>query len=148
MYINRYPVPQNQIAANDSEEVQKDSETKRDDNTEDNKKLILDAFKSINDTLMENIKELNRLISKLAERVENLENQIFALESQIESEKSGRNQIPQSEISNITTELELLKRNSSVIQPEENKEPSNKPIMPGCGFSAITPEYLRSLYKR
>jgi len=36
----------------------------------------------------------------------------------------------------------------SVIQPEENKEPSNKPIMPGCGFSAITPEYLRSLYKR
>jgi len=54
--------------------------------------LILDAFKSINDTLMENIKELNRLISKLAERVENLENQIFALESQIESEKSGRNQ--------------------------------------------------------
>jgi len=46
---------------------------------------------------MENIKELNRLISKLAERVENLENQIFALESQIESEKSGRNQIPQSE---------------------------------------------------
>jgi len=28
MYINRYPVPQNQIAANDSEEVQKDSETK------------------------------------------------------------------------------------------------------------------------
>jgi len=108
MYINRYPVPQNQIAANDSEEVQKDSETKRDDNTEDNKK---DAFKSINDTLMENIKELNRLISKLAERVENLENQIFALESQIESEKSGRNQIPQSEISNITTELELLKKN-------------------------------------
>jgi len=45
--------------------------------------LILDAFKSINDTLMENIKELNRLISKLAERVENLENQIFALESQL-----------------------------------------------------------------
>jgi len=39
MYINRYPVPQNQIAANDSEEVQKDSETKRDDNTEDNKKI-------------------------------------------------------------------------------------------------------------
>jgi len=73
---------------------------------------------------MENIKELNRLISKLAERVENLENQIFALESQIESEKSGRNQIPQSEISNITTELELLKRNSSVIQRKKTKNPA------------------------
>jgi len=86
--------------------------------------LILDAFKSINDTLMENIKELNRLISKLAERVENLENQIFALESQIESEKSGRNQIPQSEISNITTELELLKRNLPSYNRKKTKNPA------------------------
>jgi len=76
-----------------------------------------------------------------------LENQIFALESQIESEKSGRNQIPQSEISNITTELELLKRNSSVIQPEENKEPATNDNARMRIFGNY-PEYLRSLYKR
>jgi len=99
--------------------------------------LILDAFKSINDTLMENIKELNRLISKLAERVENLENQIFALESQIESEKSGRNQIPQSEISNITTELELLKKKFFRHTTGRKQRTQQQTDNAGCGFSQL-----------
>jgi len=76
-----------------------------------------------------------------------LENQIFALESQIESEKSGRNQIPQSEISNITTELELLKeffRHTTGRKQRTQQQTDNARMR----ISAITPEYLRSLYKR
>jgi len=148
MYINRYPAPQRQTETNNSPEVQSSSDAKNDINAKDSKKLILDTFKSINDSITENINEINQAISKLNERVENLENQILMLESQIESEESGRSRISQSELSNIKTELELLKRDSSKMQSEENREISNRPVMPGSGFSAITEEYLRNLNKR
>ncbi|GAE88049.1 hypothetical protein [Acetivibrio straminisolvens] len=145
MYINRYPVNPKSIDSNNSPDVQSDSDFKKTDDAEDNKKLILDTFKSINDTFMEKIKEIHRSISNLSERVENLENQMLLLESQIESEESCRSQISHSELSNIKTELEILRRDSSNIQFEEN---GNMPVMPGSGFSAITAEYLRNLNKR
>ena len=148
MYINRYPEPPNQIGSDSLPKVQESHDLKKDGNSEDGKKLILDTFKSVNDALMEKIKEIDRSIEKLAERVENLENQVLMLESQIESEGCVRSQISQSELSNIKTELELLMRDSSKMQPEENKEASNMPVIPGCGFSSITAEYLRNLNKR
>lgn len=148
MYINRYPDPQKSIHQSTPTESEGNSKMESNSNAGDVKKLILDTFKSINDSIMDNIKEINRSISKLNERVESLENQQLTLEAQIDSEESGRNVISQSELSNIKTELELLRRDSSPIRPEEKKELSNSPVMPGSGFSTITAEYLRNLNKR
>lgn len=137
MYINRHPEANKQI----EQEHSNDNNHKND--TEDMKHLILDTFKNVSNS----IKEINQSISKLNERIESLENRQLTLENQIDSDDTETRRISQSDISDLKSELEILKRSSSDIQSEKYED-SNKPVMPGSGFANITPEFLRNLNKK
>jgi len=109
--------------------------------------LILDAFKSINDTLMENIKELNRLISKLAERVENWKTKYLRwnlkLNLRNQAETKYHSQKFQTSHRAGASKKKFFRHTTGRKQRTQQQTDNARMRIFGN-----YPEYLRSLYKR
>lgn len=137
-YINRY-------SNSKSETNQKSSNYKESkDEQKDMKDMIIEALKSIS----ENISRIKQSIVVLDEKVEKIESRQIALENQIDSDYTERRRIPQPEFSSNKNEHEIFKTNTIDMNQEKKENIDNKPIMPGSGFSNITPEFLRNLNKK
>jgi len=137
MYINRYCSSKAQTEhagsnCNESKEDQKDE-----------KDLIIETFKSIS----ENISKIKESIAILNEKVEKIETRQIALEQQIDNEYPERRTIFPSEYSDEKNGQKMFKSNTIDMSQERDDSICNKPVMPGSGFSNITPEYLKSLKK-
>ncbi len=138
MYINRYCNMKAQ-----PEQINNNSRERKEDH-KDVKDLIIDTFKSIS----ENIDKIKESIAILNQKVEKLENRQNTLEQQIDNDYPERRTFFQSEISDDKNEQKMFKTNTEGMSQAGRENMYNRPIMPGSGFSNITPEYLRNLNKR
>lgn len=137
MYINRHCNSKEQTEnvgsnCNESKEDQRDG-----------KDLIIEAFKSIS----ENIGKIRESIAILNEKVEKIEARQIALEQQIDNEYPERRTFFPTEFSDDKKEQKMFKSNTIDMSQEKKDSICNRPVMPGSGFSNITPEYLKSLKK-
>ena len=142
MYINRYCNSKAQTEHINSNRKESKDEQK------DVKDLIIDSLKSIS----ENISKIKESIATLNEKVEKLETKQNALEQQfeqhIDNDYPERRTFFPSELSNDKKGENVFEINS-IDTPQAKKENMyNKAIMPGSGFSNITPDFLRNLNKK
>ncbi|MDQ2085971.1 hypothetical protein RBH29_05895 [Herbivorax sp. ANBcel31] len=106
------------------------------------KKVILESLEYLSD----NMDQLKETINKLNEKIDNIEAKQNFLENQIDPENLSEDRISQSDLLNIKSELDLLKKEKNNYQNNDHYlEPNNQPVMPGSGFASITTEYLKNL---
>lgn len=106
--------------------------------------LITDMFEK----LSENIDEINKSIEKLGESLGNIEARQFSLEEQLNRDYNKNDNTFNAY--NYNEKICCQAKGAEIIEKDQEYDENfgKKPIMPGAGFSNITPEFLKNLGRR
>lgn len=104
------------------------------------KALIVDSLKA----LSRNIDELKHSIKEIEEKLDYLDSRQRKTENDVEK-FNAKSRAAEIDLNSFRSELDVLKRDDSHHTYSYNsQENMDRPIMPGTGFSCVTPNYLKN----